>query len=603
VTLHRALGLPLLLLLAGGCSKACKNDHPYVPYAIEDGGTGTTPSSAAVSASAALRSDANAGAVPMVAPSEDGQTIMLGANAIQAPAGAVFGPGALVSLCGQGQAGPGQDLLGTSTLKESARALPSVLFAGSCTGFAVRPMLPAGAEIGDPTCTPGFLVSALATDAVFVDQHAICGGHSAFSLPRRVALITGRSGSVSLRFQATLTEVSGSARIGLVPAFGDLDGDGIGDLSLGVSIGEGSAGAARLLLRYYDRPAGPTRDPEEPARSAGDAQRGLEGRVSKDPDGALRGAASLRELLRAVCSEGGAPVLSLASGPVSCGVGPVLNALLSLRLRAYLQQGDTLAAAAVLRESERGINVYDAKKRAELGAQFRRGLGLRELPSPRVLPAALGAGGRGPALAPMFFDERGGLVFRDETGGRRWDPETDAIDPSASTWSEKIVTKDGALRLIEAYDPCDGGRLRATLAPTGAGEPREVSLPLDADFGTRCARRGPDISVVALGEGPRGLDVLVQGRRLFLPLRGGSALASGAFKSAVEGVIPGGAASPDGKAIVVPQASGLLVVSVGKPAVFHDGAAGPLSQCVVSDNATHAACVQGAKLLAFRLRQ
>jgi len=281
----------------------------------------------------------------------------------------------------------------------------------------------------------------------------------------------------------------------------------------------------------------------------------------------------------------------------------VLSGLLSLRLRAYLQQGDTLAAAAVLREAERGVSVYDTKKRAELSAQLRRGLVLRDLPSPRVLSATLGAGSRGPALAPMFFDERGGLVFRDESGARRWDPETDATEPSAATWSDKIVTKDGALRLIEVYDPCDGGRLRATLAPTGAGEPREVPLPLDADFGTRCTRRGPDVSVVALGEGPRGLDVLVQGRRFLLPLRGGPALASGAYKSAVEGVIPGGAASPDGKIIVVPQSSGLLVVSVGKPAVFHDGAVGALSQCAVSDNATHAACVQGTKLLAFRLRQ
>lgn len=596
MTLCRALGLPLLFLSAGGCSKACKNDHPYVPYAI-DGGTGTAPPSATTSASAALQSGVDAGAVPMLAPSEDGLTMALGANTIQAPPAAVFGPGAVVSLCG-----PGQDLLGTSTLKESARALPSVHFAGSCTGFALRPMLPAGADIGDPTCTPGFLVSALAPGAVFVDQHAVCGGHSGFSLPRRVALITGRSGSVSPRFQATLTEVSGSGRIGLVPAFGDLDGDGIGDLSLGVTLGESGAGVARLLLRFYDRPAGPTRDPEEPARSASEAQRGLEGRVSKDPDGALRGAASLRELLRAVCSEGGAPVLSLASGPVSCGVGPVLSALLSLRLRAHLQQGDTLAAAAVLREAERGISVYDTKKRAELSAQFRRGLALRDLPAPRVLSATLGAASRGPALAPMFFDERGGLVFRDEAGARRWDPETDATEPSAATWSDKVVTKDGALRLIEVYDPCDGGRLRATLAPTGAGEPREVPLPLDADFGTRCTRRGPDISVVALGEGPRGLDVLVQGRRFLLPLRGGPALASGAYKSAVEGAIPGGAASPDGKVIVVPQASGLLVVSVGKPAVFHDGTSGALSQCVVSDNATHAACVQGTKLLAFRLR-
>src|SRR2546425_892723 len=36
---HRLLAPSLLLVSLGGCSKGCGNDHPYVPYSIEGGGS------------------------------------------------------------------------------------------------------------------------------------------------------------------------------------------------------------------------------------------------------------------------------------------------------------------------------------------------------------------------------------------------------------------------------------------------------------------------------------------------------------------------------------------------------------------------------------
>lgn len=593
--------LPLVLLSLGACSKSCKNDHPYVPYAI-DGGSGAATKADDAAAPIEVRGPVDAGSVASLAPSEDGQTIVLGATTLQAPAGMTFGLSALAHLCGGGQ-----DLLAFVRSKERSRALPGVYLAGSCTGGQLKPLLSEGVDIQDPSCSAEFVVTPLGagnTQTAFVDQRVVCAGHSGFAQPRRVALVGWSAGQISLRFVAQLTEAPGAGRLGLIPSVRDLDADGIVDLSLSVQAAEPLPGVGSLQLRFYDRPAGPTRDPDEPARSAMEALRALEGRVSKDPEGALRGAAQLRELLRAVCAEGGAPAVSLPSGPLTCGIGPVLGGLLSLRIRAYLQQGDAVSAAAVLREAERGVSVYDAKKRGELAAQFRRGLALRELPPPRSLPAVVGPAPRGPALAPMSFDERGGLVFRDETGPRRWDPDSDAIDATAAAQIDaagKLVTKDGSLRLIEVYDPCDGGRLRATLAPTGAGEPRDIVLPLDADFGARCVRHGPEIPVLALGEGARGLEVLAQGRRVLLPLRGGPGLAVG-LKTPVEGVTPGGAASPDGQVIALPHGAAVLIAAAGKTPALHEGQGAVLSRCVVANQATHVACVQDAKLVVFRLR-
>src|SRR5206468_8787840 len=87
-------------------------------------------------------------------------------------------------------------------------------------------------------------------------------------------------------------------------------------------------------------------------------------------------------------------------------------------------------------------------------------------------------GGTAPAWGALAFEATGKLLVRTAAGVARVDPEQgdEAAAEGIAAWPSALVSPDGAMRWIEAYDPCDGLALRVTFAPTAEGQLRDVAL-------------------------------------------------------------------------------------------------------------------------------
>src|ERR1019366_7453389 len=83
--------------------------------------------------------------------------------------------------------------------------------------------------------------------------------------------------------------------------------------------------------------------------------------------------------------------------------------------------------------------------------------------------------GHEPAWGSLAFEPDGKLLVKTLAGVVRGDPDQgDEAAAGGVDWKPGVASPHGALRWIEAYDPCDGLPLRATFA-TG-DDVRDVAL-------------------------------------------------------------------------------------------------------------------------------
>ena len=606
--------MALLLLACAGCGRSCKNDHPYVPYSVDDaradagasdggelalpaGDAGARPSAEPALVAPAGTTTWKVDGLELVAPPDrellyaivrdfdgDGKKDALALVRPPAPAGKPNEVGAVEIIAYAGTSSP-------------ARA--------SVVATAPTPRI-------DAACTP---VARL--ERVGPHSAAALVGTSCSRGPSSRALFVVRLVKApTVAFALEVLDPPGAPRLAIDVDGEDRDHDGIDDVTLHVTI-EGGAPpfepGPKLSARvaFLDRSAGPSRDPDEPEASLKAIATQAAARAGKPREAAtVPGLVQqMRMLVRAMCLEGGAPRLvklrgsggDPVNGAVACGSSKPLEDAGIAEIRAFVTQGDALRAVASASVAQLAPATKTAARTAEIAKLLNDVAPLVQARSTRVLgitlPAARAAH---PQWGSLAFEPSGKLLVRGPSAVSRVDPESgEATDAELPAWPTQVLSPDGKSRWLEAYSACEGVGLRATFAPTDAeSEMRDVLLPVAPALGSRCAGgRGEAATTIPIAWGPRGLEALVAG----LPLLVKPETSSATVMASPLGEMPpfGSPRSAGARAMAVATSQGVLVRTT-KSARYRAPELEPyadLSQCTTNDDASRIACVKRGRVV------
>lgn len=603
-----------LVTAASGCS-GCRDDHPYVPYVIGAAEAGGPPvGDAAVAWADAAPRGADAGGsftgeLAVMAPPGLTRWPLEGGE-LEAPADRVF----VSAVVGDFDGDDVRDAFAIVRPPEGNDPGEIVyLRARGGSALEVAATFPPAAGLAhDPSCTPLDRLERVGRRAVLAELGFRC--EAPFTgAPSRWAAVVAAPGPAGahlpegVRFGATLADPPGAPSLTVDAETTDRDGDSLPDVTLRVSLDGGGppfepGPRVSATLAWLDRPAGLSRDA---AATDGSFQTlatsaAVRARTARDAPAVPGLVAQARALWRAMCSDGGAPRLVgvTGSGPIACGAARPLEELGLAEVRAFVTMSDPLRAALALDRAQRPPAAHTASRTTEA-------LGWM---SPHA-PVALARAVRGVAAVPLLgkghepswgalaFEADGKLLVRTLAGVVRVDPDTgdEAAATQTSAWPSAVVSLDGSVRWIEAYDPCDGVALHASFAPSTGDDLHDVTLPVAPPLGDRCSgSRGAPARALPLAWGPKGLEALVEGELLLLvpELRRATPLASPLDSPALLGA----PRSPDGKAMVVATSTGLLVRGPARTRTLRapelDGSYSQQRDCAVSNDQTHVACVR-----------
>ncbi|WP_394821224.1 hypothetical protein [Pendulispora albinea] len=593
---------------ATGCK--CSRDRPYVPYSIDEAGVTGSAGDDGGAATAAIEA-ADAGVTfteqpGTFAPPNTSQWDVEGL-VLTAPAEMIFVAALVRDFDGDGAKDALAVVRGASA-PERAQVL-------SYKGVAGKPLVasPVGGPIalGNAPCAAGEeAASAARGDAGAGSRQrlALIGAHSAVvelsnrCSPRWFGIVSVAS-PVRILFSTTITDPPGAPLLTVEADGADRDHDGVDDVTLRVTL-EGGAPPFEpgpklsAMLRWFDRPAGMSRDPAEPDASLRVLASGAATRAAraKDAPAVPIFARQLRALYGAICSEGGAPRMS----DISCGSSRALEEGGLAEVRAYTTMGDALRAISALERAQRPPAIRTPQRTSDAQAWIAQAAPVGASANLRVVAAVPQIERtRAPAWGALAFEPSGKLLVRTLAGVVRVDPVTgdEAEAGDVRTWSSRVVSPDGAHRFIEAYSACDGFALRATLAPTGDGEPHDVALPVAPPFSARCASgKGEPAPVIPIAWGTAGLEAIVAGEPILIAAN--FARASALSVPLDQPGPPGSPRSPNGKTMAVPTGSG-IVVRGAKTRLLRakelDGGYGELRDCSVSDDGARVACIRGGR--------
>jgi hypothetical protein len=608
--------LVALALATTGC-KACKDDHPYVPYTIDEASAPTAM--AAIDASGALP-EADAGSFRAreagVAPKDSTRWTLDGLDLVAPPA-RVFLAGLTGDFDGDGAVDAAALVAPSSTdtvavdVDAGPRASELVLYRGTHGGTLAAPQTIASPPpfVFSPACAPKNRLAQVGRHTLLVETGATCASPDTAS--RFVAaLVIGAD--VAMHFRATLVDPPEAPLLSVDVDAADRDGDGLDDVSLRVTLEGGSppfepGPRVGATVRWFDRPAGMSREPDEPDASLHALASLAAARAVKPKDAPAvpRFVEQVRWLYRALCVEGGAPrVVDLLNAPaLSCGASRGLEEAGLAETRAYAVSGDAARAIAALDRAQLPPATHTSSRTADAQGWITQ---LAPIVGP---PSALRAAaavpqierGRAPAWGALAFEPNGKLLVRTADGVARLDPAQgdEGGAEGVGAWRAGVVSPDGAYRWIEAYDACDGVALHATFAPTASGDPRDIPLPVTPPLGARCARagaRGEPASITPIAWGTRGLEAIVAGEPVLVSpdlMRATPLLASLDQPTTL-----GAPRSPNGRVLVTATTMGLLVHG----ARWHlfrapelEGGYLDVRDCAVSDDASRVACVRGGR--------
>jgi hypothetical protein len=416
------------------------------------------------------------------------------------------------------------------------------------------------------------------------------------STSSRAIIVVRLSPTPAISFDATIVDPDQAPKLDVNVTSADRDGDGLDDVVLRVA-----SEKLEAKLAFFDRPAGPSRDPEEPEASLkAIAAQAMQKAKGKDAASVPPLVQDMRSLYRAMCLEGGSPRITKIHGAsaVTCGSMRALEDAGIAEVRAYASQGDVLRAFAAASSAQLPPATKTNAKSAELQKLLADAAPTlaASVRTSNVTPDP--PKGRHPEWGSLFFEPGGKLMVRRGKSVSRVDPETgegDAAD--APPWRAEVLSPDGRSRFLEAYHACEGVGLHATFAPTDDGDLKEVLIPIAPRLGKTCAGRGEPASVVPLSWGEHGLEAIVAGQ--LIAFEGDKARVAPSFGPDLPP--PGSARSAGGKAFVLPIDNGLLLrgrgpgwMNVKSPDLepYSD-----LRSCVVSDDASRVACVRRGKIV------
>lgn len=596
----------------GGC-RGCHESHPYVPYTIESGSpplaAGGNAGQPSASASAPPSDGGRGGFVAVAATlAPSGATRWtLDGIALQAPEGMAFVSAVVRDFDGDGiddafaivRAGNEKDPGVLAYYRGKVRA----------EGLDAPELLaPPGEGFGhDPGCGVVDCLAVVGPRAVLAELGtSACAGQGLGAPDCWVAVVRGGTPpKVLLAF--AVADPPGAPVLSVEADTANRDGDGLDNLAVRVALEGGGpvepGPRVAATFAWVDRPAGLSRDlsATESSFSSLAATAAAKAARRKEAPQVPAYVAQGRALWRAACAEGGGPrVTGIGTGPIVCGAGRALESLGLAESRAYATAGDPLRAVLALDRAWRGSASRSAARFAEAEKWIVHVAPLSAALAVRAVSAVpIANGGRDLTWGSLAFEPSGKLLVRTRAGVVRVDPDAgdEAAAEGVADWKSGVTSPDGAMRWIEAYDPCDGLSLRAALAPTNVDELHEVALPV-APLGERCVGpRGVRASTLPIAWGAGGIEAIVEGEPILIsPDLGHAYLQGGPF---VGPVAPGGPRSPDGNALVAATMAGLLVRSGVYARLFRaselDGSYADQRECAVSNGATHVACVHAGR--------
>lgn len=590
--LGRVAALAALLALSA-CERSCKGDHPYVPYTIGDG-------------AAAVGVVGDGGAAVVVTPSADAgdelvvppgtARLALGKGTISAPEGRVFARVLVRDLDGDGA----PDAVAFVRAVQGAPETDSLVLFRGARLEAPEVLLAGGEALPDPSCSPTERLQVAGARSIVAEASVVCAGHHAFSLPRSLTVVSADRAGLRKKVAARVLDPPGAPRLALTVTAPDRDGDGIDDLVVKVSLEPATPRSLALTVSFLDRPAGLSRDADEPEASIRAIAEIVAARAGKPKEGpsVTPTVGELHALVRAVCEDGGGPRLVVEGASIRCGGSRALEDAEVAEVKALAAYGDPLRAAAALARLGRPPAARTPKKIAEAEQ-------LLALAAPEQRAAVRSVGAvpevpSGPAWSPLAFDASGKLLVLGKQGVVRVDPQTgeESEAPDVSPWKLPIVSPDGQSRLLEVYDACDGVALRGTFAPLGAGDARDVVLPVAPPLAARCSRKGEPMPVTPVAWGPRGLELVAAGEPVLVPTgvaagEAGPRLVAGPYQL-------GAPRSPQGKLLALATSRGVIVRG-DKARTFRprelEGRYAELSACVPSDDGQRVACLKGGRVV------
>jgi hypothetical protein len=388
----------------------------------------------------------------------------------------------------------------------------------------------------------------------------------------------------------------------------DRDHDGRDDVELRV-IG-GVADAKNPPAAYFvwlDRAAGPSQMDDEPSRSlaklASIEQVRASGKTTslKVPDAV----GNVRRLVASLCSESAtARVWDWEGAALGCGdLALMTDRLAHAEVKSALTRAQPLEAFAALeRDGWYGRPMSDDKRRAleELALAATRRVSVTRRVTLSVQPMRPPPG---PRFSPLAFADDGGLLVQDEsrvvhtidasgtetvkeTQDAR--PDADAAAPARRPWRLQPQTP-AQKSLGPVVYACDRSEVLMTVNVPDSPVPELVPTRLLSPRPGACSTESGFVPPVvqAVGWPAGGVVSLVAG----------AVIGPGSLEEAHRAPALGAPLSPDGKWLVVPSRSGLLVAATDKGQVelwssslLKD--ASSLTDCVVSNGPSRVACLQ-----------
>ncbi len=605
-----------------GCARACKNDHPYVPYAVDDATSEASPEGGSRAASTTITpgdASPSVGATARVAP-PNALTWAVDGLELVAPHKREF----VLALVGDFDGDGKQDALAivkpaASVDKPTDAIAAEIVYYGNLRplgvdGVGASPLsapvtiasVPSVPSVrADSTCLPVARLERAGLRTALVELGSACtrGASS------RVLFVVRLGKDPSIAFELGLLDPHGAPSLSVGVDTADRDNDGLDDVTLRVTIEGGSppfAAGPKLEAKvaFFDRSAGPSRDVEEPEASLGVLAALARARAGKSQEAASVPALvqQLRMLYRAMCVEGGTPRLvkslngqASGAGAVSCGSSKALELAGLAEVRAFVTQGDGWRAVAAASLAQLAPATKTSARTTELGLLLAEVAPFVQARSARVLDVSVQAvRAAHPVWGALAFEASGKLLVRGPSRVTRIDPESgESADATPTSWSAEVLSPDGASRWLEAYHACDGVGLRATFAPTGeGGDMRDVLLPVAPPLGSRCGGgRGEAVRAVPIAWTTRGLEAFVAGQPVLMRPESLTALSVDVLSGEVSKW--GSPRSVSGRAIAIATAQGVLVKTT-KFARYKALELEPyadLEQCTTNDDASRVACV------------
>jgi hypothetical protein len=597
------IGSLALALGLGGC-RACANDHPYVPPAVEVPVVSTPDAAATV---ATVTSDAGSTAEPaLVAPPSStswtvsGVTIEAGGREIVL---------ALVQdFDGDGKKDALAVVRPPPAERKPAAATGELVFISGAEG-ARAAAIASGPALGvHPSCAPIARLEKIGPRSAFAEIGSACprGAGS-----RAVSVVRLAPPAPAVAFDAVVVDPPQAPKLWVDVDAADRDKDGIDDVVLrialeGGGIGEGAAPRLGAKLAFFDRPAGPSRDPDEPEASLRTIAAQAAARANKPKEAASVPplVQQMRALYRAMCADGGAARVTAIHGgsAVSCGASKPLEDAGVAEVRAFVTQGDALRAFAAAETAQAAPATRTAAKTTELQKMLAEVAPAIEARAVRTIGAAADAPREEPEWGPLAFEPSGKLLVRNGKSVVRVDPETGEEQPTdLPPWKDEVVSPDGTSRWIEAYHACEGVSLRATFAPVADGDLSDVLLPIPPRLGKSCSSgRGEPAQTVPIAWGARGLEALVAGQPVLIK----NDLSQATSLPALLDEVPphGSPRAPGGKTFVHPTFNGVLVRgrTPGRWALVKSPDLelySELRRCTINDDGSRIACLRRGKVV------